>query len=313
MADFIRRARQLHSAPQVAQRVLDLTSDVQFSVHEVVDCLKRDPALAAKILRVVNSSAFGLRARVTGLPQAVSLLGQRSLRLITMTFSLVEALTRGTAGALYQDFWRRSLTMAAAASRLAAARPGADREAAYAAGLLADLGVLVMAQGAGEGYAALYEQRPHGPELVAAERDLFGFGHPALAGRLLQMWEFPPALVQAVVRHHDAPTGAEPLETAVALSDPFADVLWRPNSPRLGAVRLSLHRAFGLDTDGFITLALACKQELTEQAQLFDVNLAESLDCQALVDRAREQHLAAALETALEYDSLMAVFDDHKP
>jgi hypothetical protein len=99
----------------------------------------------------------------------------------------------------------------------------------------------------------------------------------------------------------------------VALGDQLADVLWRPNSPRLGAVRLSLQRAFGIDTDGFISLALACKQELAEQAQLFDVSLTESLDCQLLLERAREQQLAAALETALEYDSLMAVFGDHKP
>jgi HD-like signal output (HDOD) protein len=312
MGDFIRRVRQLHSAPQVAQRLLNLTYDLQFDVNEVVDCLRSDPALAAKVLRVVNSSRYGVRGRVTSLRTAVSHLGQRSLRLLTMTFSLIDAMTRGAAGNLYQDFWRRALTMAGVASRLAALRPTEiDGESAYTAGLLSDLGVLVMAQAAGERYAAVYRHTVHGSELVAAEREAFGFAHPALAARLLEMWEFPPLMADAVRHHHEARPRSLPLDKAVAMSDLLATVLWQPEPRRLAAVRLCLERAFGVDTDGFISLVLATRQELTEQSQLFEIDLPESLDCQALMEQAREQHVSAALETALEYDSLMALFEDH--
>jgi HD-like signal output (HDOD) protein len=311
IGQFLRQVKKLHSPPQVAQRLLNLTYDLQFDVYEVMDCLKNDPALAARILQVVNSSSYGLRAGVSSLQQAISHLGQRSLRLITLTFTIVNALTRGTTGEVYQPFWKRALTMAALASQMAEHCQEIDSESARTSGLLADLGVLLMAQAASESYTSLYRQKAHGPELVAAERERYGFGHPALAARLLELWEFPAPVVQAVLHHHDAQSRPLPLESVVALSNYLVDVLWEGSSGQLAAARRALQQSFGLDTDGFINLVLACKEELAETAQLFDVSVNDTLDVQRLLEQAQEQYQAAALETALELDSLLSVFHEH--
>lgn len=300
----------LHSAPQVAQRILSLTGDAQFDVGEVVDCLRSDPALAARILRVVNSSQFGLTRKVDNLPQAVAHLGQRSLRLVTMTFSLVDGLTRGLGGRVYYDYWRRALTMAAVAARLSEGCEGVDHDAAYAGGLLAELGTLVLMQAKGDAYAGLYAKAAHGPELVEAERSAYGFGHPGLGARLLQRWEFPTALVHAAYHHHDARPRPRPMEAAVRAGAVLVDVFWTPHTPTLPAVRDWIKTHYGLDTDGFIDLALRCKQDVLLSAELFGVRLGGNVDCAGLLAKAQAQHADASLEAALALDSLLYLLDD---
>lgn len=310
--ELLGRVNQLHTAPQVAQRILHLTRDLDFRLSDVVTCLENDPALAAKILRLVNSAHYGLAAQVDNLQQAVAHIGQRSLRLATITFSLVAALTRGGVGRFYQDYWQHALTMAVAAARLSETSPALERDTAYAAGLFADLGVLVLAQLEGERYTSLFRQTSHGPGLVEAERHRFGFGHPAVGARLLERWEFPPALVAAIRYHHDEERETPLLDVAVRAAHWTSEVLWNPASPHLAAVRQLLQDEFRIDIDGFISLALGCKEDLAAMAQLFDIHLVGSIDCQALLEEAARQHSDAALEAALQLDSLMAVYADHR-
>src|SRR5688500_2662687 len=91
---IVLRTRRLYSLPAVAARVLELTSQEQIDPREIKQCIELDPALTAKILRVANSSLFGLRTEVTNLNQAIGLLGIRSLKMLVLGFSLPSELTR---------------------------------------------------------------------------------------------------------------------------------------------------------------------------------------------------------------------------
>lgn len=311
MDDYIRRTAQLHSAPTVAKEILDRTRAIDFDVREVVACIEKDPALVARILQLVNSPRYGLAHNVSSLRQAVTYIGQRSLRLVAVTFSLVDGLTKGIGSELYGSFWRRALTMAVVASRLARIRGDYDRDNGYSAGLLADLGMLLLAQIEPQRYVPLCQQWAHGPDLVAAERAAFGFGHPALGAHMLTRWSFPEDLTRAAAWHHEFHVDASPLQLAVFAGDLMADVLWTRNSPNLADARKLLHFGFGLDTDAFINLAVACKADISRQAEIFAVQLSGNIDCQALLEEARQQHLDLALEAALDMDSVEAVLDDH--
>ena len=101
IVDVIKRFNQLHSAPEVVQSVLHLTKNDDFDMVELVDCISRDPALVAKLLRTVNSSRYGLWQPVINLQQGVAYLGQRTLRLIVMTFSILGIFTKGPAKRLF--------------------------------------------------------------------------------------------------------------------------------------------------------------------------------------------------------------------
>jgi HD-like signal output (HDOD) protein len=299
MDELIGKVGQLHSAPQVAQQVLHLTRTIDFDVSEVVDCLKNDPALALKILRVINSAQYGFVRKISNLRQAAALLGRRSLRLVTLTFSLVESLTHGAGGRMFYDYWRRALTMAVSAARFSEYSPAIEYDAAYSAGLLADAGILLLTAAEGDRYTALYLKTPHGPALVEAERQAFGFSHAALGARLLEVWQFPIEVVEAVASHHEASSRPAPLWLAVRAGNHLAEILWASSGPRLADARTRLAEMFSLGEGEFQRLALSVREEVLLTAELFDIRLTGSgLDCPALLDQARRQHLDAALEAA---------------
>lgn len=306
----VRRVGELHTAPSLARRLLELTSETDYEVKEIARCLETDPALASKVLRIVNSSQYGLAHKITSLRSAVAFMGRRSLRLIVTTFSLVEGLAKGVSGRLFQAYWRNALTMAVAAARLARRRKDLAKDEAYAAGLIADLGMLALAQVERNRYTRLMSDSPPESNLIHVERAEFGFDHAELGARLLTVWNFPEELVEVVARHHDPELAAGPLALVAQGAAGLTEVLWSISSPRTAAVRAFLHAHFDVDTDAFIDLAVGCRDDIAQSANLLGVKFQETYDCQALLEEARKRQFELSLETALDLDSLSASLED---
>lgn len=313
MDRMIDQVDRLHSSPAIASQVLQLLQDEDFDMHDLVSCLEMDPALAAAVLRLVNSSYFGLTRSVSSLQQAVAFLGVRSLRLAVLGFGLVSQLTTGVAAEVLQDYWRRSLTMAAASSRLAIRRCRIRGDEAWSVGLLSDIGVLVLAQTHTDAYTRLYHRVGHTPLLVESERELYGFDHGQLGGRLLARWKMPDELVAAVECHCTEVADGDDLQLMCSTADLLADVLWSPNSPCVMDARQLLDSQFGIDLDEFITLALDCKNIVEEMAATFNVQLGGTIDCTRLLADAQRMYQDSALESALDWDSLQAVAEFKPP
>jgi len=296
------RVNELHSLPQVAISILNLTRDIDYDVREVVSCLENDPGLAAKILRTINSSRYGLRREVTNLRQAVALLGQRSLRLVAMTFSLVDGLSRGSASRMCQEYWRRSISMATLSSRLAKQTELLDHNDAYSGGLLADLGVLVLAQVKQDEYVELALATPHGPGLLQAEKDKYGFTHAQLGAQLLTRWGFPETLVQSTQNHHDDIDidNDNKLQLVTHAGCLMADALWTPDSPQFPAARKLLEERFNLTTDDIIELVVGTKADVEFNAGLFGVSFEGEIDIEAIRARATTKRTEVFAETAAE-------------
>ncbi len=304
MDGLIDHVDRLHSAPHVVSQVLRLLQDDDYRVCELVACLQADPALASSILRLVNSSYFGLARHTGNLQQAVSFLGSRSLRLAVLSFGLLKQLAKDTPALVYQDFWRRSLTMASVGARLAGGHMMMLAGEAYSAGLLADIGVLLLAQTETASYVKLYERAGHSLMLIESERERYGFHHGQLGARLLHRWNLPASLTDAVANHYMRPTSRDPLARITHIADLMADALWTPESPRVNEARTLVESECQIDLDGFITLAVECKQAIEENARTFQVSLASSIDCDALLEQARRQYMDAAMEAAIDWDSL---------
>lgn len=308
--DLLRRAERLHTAPEIAVSLLRLTRDEHFDIEQVADCITRDPALSARILRVVNSSLYGLRSEVHSLRHALLLCGYRTVRVLALTFTIVDALTKGPARRMYLDYWRRALTMAVVASRLAARGPAADRHQAYTLGLLADIGMLVVASADLESYATICRSSVDGDELAAAERQVYGFDHAEVTARLLERWRFEPAFVAAAEAHHHDSAMDSGLLASIRASSLMADVLWNRESSQGDALRRTLDAGFGLDLQGFGELALTAREEILLEAEAFGFDLGRPVDGQKLLEEARQRCIDAALETALDLDSLQAVIQN---
>lgn len=287
---------KLHSSPLVALRVMELTRNDDFEMIDVTECLEGDPALTASILRLVNSSYYGLPRKITGLSHALNYLGRRSVRLAVLSFGLVKVLVSGAPGKLHQLYWKRSLTMAAAARRLASLSndPEAHPDTAFTAGLLADLGMLVLAQLETEQYLEICQEPDHTMRQVQLERETFGFDHMAVGGRLLERWNLSKEMVEAVANHHVYLPMCPELNHTLLVANLLTDVLWNPASHYMLPLQFVLKSRFDMEVDDLITLANDTKKAVKESMVIFGVNLKASIDVDAIEAEAREQFKQAA-------------------
>jgi HD-like signal output (HDOD) protein len=307
---LLQQADRLHSAPTIALKIVEITRDPDFEIREVVTCLEHDPPLAGSILRLVNSSHFGLAHQVSSVQQAVAYLGRRALRLAVISFGMVKNLTSNAPGQLYGLYWKRSLTMACAA-RLCAQHIEADADEAFTGGLLADLGMLVLAQVHAEEYVRVAIDNADSDKLVESEQEYFGFDHAAVTARLLEQWQLPDELIEATASHHRWQRSGPPLTLLIYLSHLFSEILWTPMSPHMQAFQSLLAEQFDCDIDTLVDLALGCQQAVRESAEIFQVQLSGEIDIDAVQREARRQFESAALEATLDLDSLEAIFEDH--
>src|SRR5436190_12734509 len=136
---FVDQAGSLYSLPVVAMEILRLTGQPKVDLAALKACLLRDPALVGKILRVVNSSMFGLSRGVSDLNQALALLGTKSVRLLVLGFSLPDELFAGLAGETLRRYWHHTPLTATAAREISETLYRLSGEEAFIAALLQDL------------------------------------------------------------------------------------------------------------------------------------------------------------------------------
>jgi HD-like signal output (HDOD) protein len=168
-------------------------------------CIAQDPALVCKVLRVVNSSLFGLHRPVADLNQAIKLLGIKPLKLLVLGFNLPDSLFAEVAARELQWYWTNTLTRAVAARLISeqlwhrGPQEVASGDEAFIAGLLQDIGILVLLHELGEPYAkfltGVIDEKCH---LASLEQDTLGFDHIQLSAALLARWQLPAQLVQAI-------------------------------------------------------------------------------------------------------------------
>ncbi len=218
--DVIKRIHDLPSLSAVVVELLSTMEQEDIDVHLLADKITRDQALTAKTLRLANSSFYGMQSKVTTIQQAISVLGFHSIRTLVTACSIAGGIPPGPGMHFdFPGFWRHSVATAVAAKALAT-RLGQSAETAFTAGLLHDLGTLVLATRFPQQYdEALAYRKAHDCYVVQAEQAIFGLDHAAVGSALAAYWKFPAAMQDAVARHHSpaqSPTRSLPLTIHLA-------------------------------------------------------------------------------------------------
>jgi HD-like signal output (HDOD) protein/ActR/RegA family two-component response regulator len=199
----------LPSPPAVAQELLAAVEADDLSAAALARIAERDVALAAKVLQLVNSGFFGVPQEITDLQRAVPLLGVDVLRTLAIRQGALREFRADPAlsGFSLEAFEQRSRRVGRLASQLT--KTGEDARTAGAAGLLHDVGALVLASRAPQRYSAALAAAAAAPDtpLSDAEAEELGVSHTAIGGYLLALWGLPDVVVEAV-RHHHAPLAA---------------------------------------------------------------------------------------------------------
>ena len=194
----------------IAVKLLQVTTDDASSAHDVVELLRGDQTLVAKVLSVANSAALGASGRITTLDRAVVLLGFKAVRGIVLAIKVFECLGAGErAGEARRfdrvEFWKHSLGVACAARRLAAQRRAleADPEEAFIAGLLHDLGKVALGAVFPKAYdRAAAQAEDTRSEMADCERVILGLDHTVAGRHVARRWGLPRYLQDVIWLHH---------------------------------------------------------------------------------------------------------------
>ncbi len=212
--------RQLPTFPAVVMRALELLRDPNSRDRQVAQVLATDPGLTVRILKVVNSAAFGLSRPITSVQQAIVLLGRGPLESLLLTVAVRGALPTPSAGGFESaGFWRTAAFRAVAARTLSKMLHPALATMSFTASLLQDMAKPMLLDARGDSYGPLYEHWWHtGESLTPLEQAEFGWDHAEVATWLCQEWAFPETLAAAIGDHHGTGGDGESAPAAVLLT-----------------------------------------------------------------------------------------------
>lgn len=195
---------QVTSLPAVGQKILQLTENEAASGDELREAIQSDPVLVARILRRLNSAYYGLSHKVADVRTAVSLLGIREIRNLALTVFLAKMFEApGQHGEYRREMlWSHSVAVAVCSRLVSRVCGRATPEEAYIAGLLHDLGLILIDQTLRRHFTRVLDAlNPNTPTCVVENR-ILSFDHAALGGFVARKWNLPEQIADAITFHH---------------------------------------------------------------------------------------------------------------
>lgn len=219
VTELIRRIDSLPALPETVHRVREAMVDPKSSIRDVANIIAMDPPVAAKVLSVANSAAYGFPQRVDDITLAVSLMGLREAYSIVLSVSVIDLFGKSKYFD-YKMFWIESLCCAAAARIVANSCGRRTMIGVFCAGLLHDIGRVALSEVAPERYAKV-DAKLHGRDLLLAEQQIVGLAHTEAGYELGWHWQLPSDISEAMRFHHtpENATQATELVAIVAVAD----------------------------------------------------------------------------------------------
>lgn len=192
------------SLPVVGQRILKLTENESASTEELREAIQSDPVLVARILRRLNSSYYGLSHKVSDIRTAVNLLGFREIRNLALTVFMSKMYEpMGSHGNYRREgLWSHSVAVGACSRLVARVCGRGAPEEAYIAGLLHDLGLILLDQSLRRHFMRVLDGINSATPTCTVENQILSFDHATLGGFVAQRWNFPQQIVDAITFHH---------------------------------------------------------------------------------------------------------------
>jgi PAS domain S-box-containing protein/putative nucleotidyltransferase with HDIG domain len=200
----IKSSGNLPPLPHVVAELMQATLSDKTSISDIAKIIQRDPSLTGYVLKVVNSPFYGLSRKVTTPSQAIVILGLRAVQNISLTASVFQTFhgvkTKGAFSV--ERFWWHSLACALTNKHLSEEVGYDNSEEAFVAGLLHDIGKLVLYTNFSSDYEIVVKKHREGENLIVTEESFFGTNHADIGGWILDSWNLQPFLVDAVRYHH---------------------------------------------------------------------------------------------------------------
>lgn len=234
----LKRIRDIPSLPEVVTRILAIINEPNTPASQIAQLISYDPGLSSKVLRMVNSAAYGFQRQISSIQHGIMILGFNTVRGLVLSASIFKLFEgRAHPGGLdHKQFWEHSLGTAVAARMIAEAFRMQDVDDVFSAAMLHDIGKVVLDVYFQEEYLhVLQEARQkkmalHGPRFYALESGFMGETHASIGNYLATKWRLPLTITE-VIRYHHQPEKAEncqPLVYLVALANELAVMQHEP-------------------------------------------------------------------------------------
>ncbi|HNP61295.1 MAG TPA: HDOD domain-containing protein [Nitrospirales bacterium] len=290
----IKNCKTLPAIPALPLQVLQLCRDERTTAQRIGDVISKDPSFVAKLLNVANSSFYGgSRHKVTTVTHAVTLLGMNSIATLAFCFSLYRDLRKKGGGAFdHTHFWHRCILASLASKVLAKRVRVTNEEEIFLAGLLQDLGVLVMSEALGMEYGLIYKKAAQDHQVLETlEQDRWKTDHCEIGAWLAETWELPELLRESVKGSHDPSLASSSDEVSrltiqcVALSGRLAD-MWCHQQPEMAiqAAIQSSKELLDIEPEGLVEVAKQIADGIPDMSSFFQISLGNSDDIQKVLD-----------------------------
>ncbi|MBN1128475.1 MAG: HDOD domain-containing protein [Chitinispirillaceae bacterium] len=274
--DTIQDISNLPSHPIVIERITKLLANPRTSAEEIGRAITADQALAAKVLKLVNSAFYGFPGRISTLSHAIVILGFSTIKNIVLTASIFDSFRgkgRGIEGFNLEQFWYHSIACGAAAQSLSRAVGNSDKEECFIAGLIHDIGKIILCHYLPEDFGQVITHTKEKDILFyESEKALFDICHDEIGGYLAQRWNLPKSLQNAVrYHHHPSPTHEHYMVSVIIhAADIFIRALDYGNGgdDKIPVISENAWKSLDLDNVSFNTLFDGIKDEI-EKASVF--------------------------------------------
>lgn len=209
---LLKNVSGLVSLPEVAMRVNAMVDDPECSVDEVAKVIETDPSLSVRMLGIANSAMYGFSKEISTVARAVTVLGTRQIRDLILMTAAAKAFEKISTDLIsLDDFWHHSIYCGLLAKHIAMAKNISHTETMFMAGLLHDIGHLIMFnQIAEQIHQILLETlQPEADELYKIERRDLGFDHMDVGAALAELWGLPAVLQETIKFHHEPDRATE--------------------------------------------------------------------------------------------------------
>lgn len=201
----LKRVKDIPSLPRFVVETLGKLDDPKSSATDVGQKLSLDEGLVVRVLRLANSAYYGLSRKITGISEAISFLGFKTVRSIVLAASVYKFMDSAFSGYALDrgSLWRHSQSVAATSRYLAEKLKKIDPEEAYIGGMMHDIGKIVLNDYVRFGYGIILRMvEDDKVSFCQAERRVLGFDHAQVGGLVLEQWNLPDSYARVASFHH---------------------------------------------------------------------------------------------------------------
>jgi putative nucleotidyltransferase with HDIG domain len=279
MESILAKLKTLPALPEIVYQLTKLIDDPNSTAQDLAEVISKDQSLTARVLRLVNSSYYAFRSKISKVSHAISLMGFLSIKNIVLSLSVIDAFRKRERddGLEHHLFWEHSIGTASAAQSLGERSGYLSPEEAFVGGLLHDIGKVVFDMTSPKEYAAALRQaRIEGRTIRSVEKDYFGFDHAGLGAALAEQWGLPSQLQDSIRSHHD-----EQPETELAAIVSVANTLCKARQVGFSGDSLIEHiqdelvRQFDVSKETMGKIFLGLKHEVRMARIFFGLDDAE--------------------------------------